>query len=172
MVVNNFKASSHFYKTPLQIKCPPHGDFKNDSSSEADKDMQFGVVWERRRGVSRQHCPHCVWAGGEGPPLFSVLGQMPLSRYVRIRAWEGIQGFPINKHIDSNPARPAGHSLYILHIAYFIFTLYNTQSTVVERQRAQISWYRPSFGIEARAYAQSVLGSGASQLPGASPLPG
>ena len=164
MVVNNFKASSHFYKTPLQIKCPPHGDFKNDSSSEADKDMQFGVVWEMRRGVSRQATLSslCVGRGGGTPP----------ERYVRIRAWEGIQGFPINKHIDSNPARPAGHSLYILHIAYFIFTLYNTQSTVVEQQRTQISWYRPSFGIEARAYAQSVLGSGASQLPGASPLPG
>jgi hypothetical protein len=126
VVVNNFKASSHFYKTPLQIKCPPHGDFKNDSSSEADKDMQFGVVWEMRRGVSRQATLSslCVGRGGGTPPFF-VLGQMPLSRYVRIRAWEGIQGFPIKKHIDSNPARPAGHSLYILHIAYCIFHIHS-----------------------------------------------
>ncbi len=68
----------------------------------------------------------CVGRGGGTPPLF-VLGQMPLSRYVRIRAWEGIQGFPINKHIDSNPAvqQDTPSTYCILHISYSLYIIHN-----------------------------------------------
>ena len=37
-------------------------------------------------------------------------------------------------NIDSNPAHPAGPSLCILHVVYFIFIIYFTQSTVIEQQ--------------------------------------
>ena len=57
------------------------------------------------------------------------------------------EGFFQSINIDSNQARPAGHSLYILHIAYFIFTIYFTQSTVVEQRRARSSWYQTSLVV-------------------------
>ena len=61
-------------------------------------------------------------------------------------SWEG---FFNQQTIDSNPACLTGPSP--LHIAYFIFIINFTRSAVVERWRAQSSWYQTSFvGLELR----------------------
>jgi len=55
--------------------------------------------------------------------------------------------FPINETlIQTQPIWQDPPSTYCI-VAYFIFTIYSTLSTVVKRRRARISWYRTSFVV-------------------------
>ena len=77
--------------------------------------------------------------------------------------------FPINKTlIQTQPIRQDPPSTYCI-VAYFIFTIYFTLSTVVEQQRAQSSWYQTSFVVwEVRRGVHDEIvsgGGGVTLLP-------